>query len=172
MKYSLKSKQDVRLSGRKHCIAAGMLFLISASTVSFALGGDSSMPGKSTKKENPGPGEKIINRIVTEEDDGREIEIGVGEVIRVDLRFHGGSGYSWYPEPPTNDQVQLIGSRIVDLSEQGMVGGPAIGMWYFKVLAPGTTTLRMLHYRVWEGSTKATKSFSIKLRVIDKGGRK
>ena len=166
MKSSLQHKPDFMISRSKCRFVITAFFLILSASVSVALGGDSPLSSHANMKQNTSKGEKMVKRIVTEEDNGREIELAAGDIVRVDLRFQGGSGYSWYPDLPDGGQVQLIDSRSVDLSEEGMVGGPAIGMWYFKALAPGNITLTMLHYRVWEGRTKANKSFSVKLRVI------
>jgi predicted secreted protein len=145
-----------------------VLLLQAAVAISLAHGAGNVPPKNTNLKNNTGAGERMVQRIITEEDNGREIEVFVGDIIRVDLRFHGGSGYSWYPDLPDSDSLQLIDSRGIDLSEPGMVGGPSMGMWYFKVLKPGNTLLSMLHYRVWEGPATATKTFNVKLQVIER----
>lgn len=167
----LKHEADATRSTKKYYFIVYALLTVLFSTGSLAVESASSRPIDRSKNEIA-VGEKIVTRILTEEDNFREIEIGVGEIIRVDLRFNAGTGYGWYPDLPDDGSVQMVDSRVVDLSEKGMVGGPAIGMWYFKALGPGNTTVTILHYRVWEGHTKATKKFIVKLRLIDKrGGR-
>lgn len=155
-----------------NCLSMFAFLVLIAPAIVSAFEGDRQLLREPAKKDMRGTGEKMVNRILTEEDNGREVEINVGDIIRFDLRYQGGTGYVWYPDLPNDDSVRLVDSRSVDLSEQGMVGGPSIGMWYFKANAPGNTELTMLHYRVWEGRTKATKRFSVKLRVIDIRGKK
>jgi predicted secreted protein len=151
-----------------HVVMIAVLLLQTAVAISPAHGAGNVPPVNTNLKNNTGAGERMVQRIITEEDNGREIEVFVGDIIRVDLRFHGGSGYSWYPDLPDSGSLQLIDSRGIDLSEPGMVGGPGMGMWYFKVLKPGNTRLDMLHYRVWEGPKSATKTFNVKLQVIER----
>lgn len=110
----------------------------------------------------------MASRILTQEDASHEIEVGVGEIIRIDLRYHSGSGFNWYPDLPVGNTIELIDNRSIDLSEPEMVGGPVLGLWYFRVHTPGQSELLMLLYRPWEGKSKATRKISFKIRSINR----
>lgn len=165
---SLSQKLVTTFIRRSYELIAIALFLILTAMEALSADAKIPLPGHSTMSVNRGPGGKMVSRIVTEEDNDRDIEIGVGELLRIDLRFQGGTGFSWHPDLVEKSKVEFIGNRTVDISEEGMVGGPLIGMWYFKPALPGTATLTMKHYRVWEGPGKAMKTFTVRLHVIER----
>ena len=110
---------------------------------------------------------KTVGKTLTAEDDGREISVGIGEAFKVELDIQGGTGYDWYVDEPDVNHLQLIDTATVDVSPKGIVGGPVKGVWTFKAVAPGDTSLRMLYYRIWEGKDKAARSFSVKIHIAE-----
>jgi len=113
---------------------------------------------------------KTAPRILTMEDSGKEIELGLGEIIKVKLKFSGGTGYLWYMDGLDESHLKLVGEEVRDIStgnpERGPVlGGPSVSSRTFKAVAPGDTSLRLLQYRVWEGKERAINKFEVKLHI-------
>jgi predicted secreted protein len=112
--------------------------------------------------------DKNIYTILTADDNGKEIKARVDDILRVDLNFQGGAGYTWYPDELNEKLIMLKDIKTEVVSGKNMVGGPMLGKWYFQVLAPGDTELKMLYYRTWEGKGHAIKKFELKLHIVGK----
>ncbi len=113
---------------------------------------------------------KTTPRILTMKDSGKEIELGLGETIKVDLKFSGGTGYLWYMDGLDESHLKLIDEEVVDSSPENLERGPALGgpredIRSFKTVASGDTSLRLLQYRVWEGKERAINKFEVKLHI-------
>lgn len=115
---------------------------------------------------------KTTPKILTMEDNGKEVDLSVGGTIKVELKDIGTTGYAWYTDG-LDKSVKLIDEEVVDISPQNLKRGPAAGapklkIWTFKAVAPGDTSLRLLQYRVWEGKEHAINKFEVKLHITDK----
>jgi predicted secreted protein len=113
----------------------------------------------------PAPTAEKAPMTLTIKDDGRDVAVSVGDVIKVELEFQGGTGYSWYVDGLDETRLTALGVITVDTADKGVVGGPVQGVWSFKAAAPGDTVLRMLYYRVWEKNKSALKSFTVKFHI-------
>jgi predicted secreted protein len=116
---------------------------------------------------------KTAPRILTMEDNGKEIGLGLGETIKVELKFSGGTGYLWYIDALDESHLKLIGEEVKNISpgnpgKRPVLGGPSLSVRTFKAIAPGDTTLRLLEYRVWEGKEHAINKFEVKVHIADK----
>lgn len=104
---------------------------------------------------------------LTAEDNGREVRTCVGAAISVALKVQGGTGYNWYTDQLDENYLKPAGEYTEDISPKGAAGGPVLGVWCFKAVAPGVTRLRMLYYRAWEGKRHAVKSFEVRLNISE-----
>jgi predicted secreted protein len=109
-------------------------------------------------------------KVLTMEDNGKEIELSPGETIKVELEFSGGTGYLWYVDGLDESRLKLTGEEVKDISPQNpdkgpLMGGPSLSIRTFKAVAPGDTTLRLLEYRTWEGKEKAINRFEVKVHI-------
>ena len=124
-------------------------------------------PQDNTASSNEAP------RILTMEDSGKEVALGLGETIKVSLKFSGGTGYLWYMDGLDESHLKLIDEEVVDnspgnLEKAPVVGGSRVDTRSFKAVAPGDAVLRLLEYRNWEGKERAINKFEVKLHIAGK----
>jgi predicted secreted protein len=104
--------------------------------------------------------------ILHKQDNGRELQVKSGDVIRVELAGAGATGYWWYAAGLDSARIELVSEETSPLSsDKKLLGGPVIGVWRFKAKEPGKTNLTMKYYRVWEGPEKAVDQFSVTLTI-------
>lgn len=98
---------------------------------------------------------------------GKKIEANVGSEIQVELQGIGGTGYSWYLDSLTPDFFERISEEIkgVNKRKDDMTGSPVQYSWRFKAKKPGTVTIRMDYYRIWEGKEKAIQRFEVTVDI-------
>jgi predicted secreted protein len=116
---------------------------------------------------------KTTPKILTMEDNGKEVDLSVGGTIKVELKDIGTTGYAWYTDKLDASRLKLINEEMADIVPENPERGPAAGapklkIWTFKAVAPGDTSLRLLQYRVWEGKEHAINKFEVKLHITDK----
>ncbi len=101
---------------------------------------------------------------VYKQDSGKVLHVRSGDLIRIELDALGGAGYSWHIDNLDTEYLELVSEEVHDLSGE-KVGGPVPKMWLFVTKKKGTATIRMDHYRIWEGKEKTTEHFSITLDI-------
>jgi inhibitor of cysteine peptidase len=116
---------------------------------------------------------KTAPKTLTMEDNGKNIDLGIGETIKVELKDIGTTGYAWYTDGLYEPYLKLISEEVKDISPENREKGPVLGaptmkIWTFKAIAPGDMSLRLLQYRAWEGKEKAINKFEVKLHITDK----
>lgn len=98
---------------------------------------------------------------LTETDDGREIDVGVGEILELALPETSGTGFSW--------AFTSRGESILALEKEYYAADAAPGSgrmhcWRLKAIAPGNAMLKLDYARPWE-KRASVRSFSVKLRT-------
>jgi predicted secreted protein len=112
-------------------------------------------------------GEEVNNRTVItikKQDNGKEITVKTGDIIRVELEEMGTAGYSWFVDNLNTEHLEMLSKGTKPMSED-KVGAPVLGIWMFRAKKKGSVEINMDHYRAWEGKEKATEHFSIKLLI-------
>jgi predicted secreted protein len=102
--------------------------------------------------------------VLTRQDSEKEIEVRVGDIIQIELQGMGGAGYKWHLQDPGTDCVRFV-SEETKVPSQDKLGAPALGIWKFEVMKPGSAEIRMNHYRPWEGIGRSTDHFSVRLNI-------
>ncbi len=98
---------------------------------------------------------------------GKRIEAKLGDEIQIELKAMGGAGYTWYFDNLNHEFFELLGEKQVSAPEKrDLVGTPLVMVWKLRAKKPGTSSIRMLYYRQWEGKEKAINQFEI---VVDIG---
>ena len=96
-------------------------------------------------------------------DDGKEIKVKCGDLIRIELREMGAAGYRWHFNNMDTQHLSLLSEETKIASDK--IGAPAVRIWILKTVKKGSTEIVMDHYRIWEGKGKASEHFSIRLTI-------
>lgn len=104
---------------------------------------------------------------LTKLNNGQELVLFEGELIRIELPSLGSAGYSWQISAHDPQHLQLVSRQTRKINDDPMiVGAPEETLWCFKALATGWTELRMDYYRPWEGLARATDRFELRIMII------
>jgi predicted secreted protein len=106
--------------------------------------------------------------LLNKQDNGKEINVRIGEIIRIELERYGSTGYEWYPDKSYGEYLELIreGTEAVKNSPiKGTVGIPVRKWWELKAVKKGETEISIYLYRYWERKDKAVDSFKIKVKI-------
>lgn len=110
--------------------------------------------------------DKVHKKVITltQENNGKVMELENGEVFRIELEELGSAGYQWHMEKLDQEYLELASKETKDRTER-KVGAPVMAIWFLKAKKIGQTEIAMDHYRIWEGKDKASKHFSIRLII-------
>jgi len=107
---------------------------------------------------------EIHDHVLTEADQGRELEAASGDVITVRLRENPTTGFRWA-------QVDQPGASLVLQSDEFSVGGTAPGaggerILRYRAVAPGRSEIDLALRRGWEPPDQAQRrvGFSVKVQ--------
>lgn len=98
-------------------------------------------------------------------DSGREITVGPGEIIRIELEQVGAAGYVWEPHDLDTEHFEVLGVETRAIVRPKMTRLPVIKIWSIKALKEGKSELRFFYYRPWEGIKNALDEFVLKVRI-------
>src|SRR5271166_5185131 len=98
---------------------------------------------------------------VSEADDGREIEVAVGETLELALPETSGTGFRW--DFTSRGEAILALEKEYTAAAATAPGSSRMRCWRFKAIAPGNAMLELGYARPWE--TRAVRSFGLKLRT-------
>lgn len=113
--------------------------------------------------ELPGQMAKLL---LDESWNGKRIELKVGDEIQIELQGTGGTGYAWYFDELDNDFFELIGKEGKVQEKSGeLVGSPIQYLWLIKAIKTGSSVIKMIYYRVWEGKDKAIQRFEVEVDI-------
>ena len=108
--------------------------------------------------------------VVTEQDDGKAVELAVGDVLSVELSAVPGTGFSWVPSMGTDTLLAQMDPAVnfrpkpQDASDR-RVGGAETQVLRFQARKPGTADLVLDYRRPWESSNPQQQRFHLKLLV-------
>ncbi len=102
---------------------------------------------------------------ITKEHQGQVIAAPLGSMVQIELPFLGSAGYGWHIANMDTGRLALVREETKRISEDRRVGGPVMGCWYFRTIAPGRAEIRMALYRAWEGPDAATERFTVTIEI-------
>lgn len=106
---------------------------------------------------------------VGEQKDGENAKAHVGDTLVVTLGANESTGYAWKVAAVNRTVLRLDSSGYVPAVHPPLVAGAkGIAVIVFKVIARGTTTLKM-NYVSAGTPKKVGKSFSVKIQVVAPG---
>jgi predicted secreted protein len=148
--YSLKGGSIMRITSKTIMAAISVLFMHSACSMAFAC------------DQGAGGGHTVIIR---KEQNGLELRVRPGDIIRVELPTSGGTGYAWFIDLPDSRLVELISEETKTDTEKGKVGAPVTSVWLFRAGKEGWSEIKLDYYRKWEGKEKSADHFFIKVHI-------
>lgn len=101
--------------------------------------------------------------LVVENDNGRTMDILVGETVRVSLPENATTGYRWAIERCDAECLDAISTEPRYTASAIGSGGEVEFTFQGKKVGDGEIVLR--HWRHWEGDSSVTARFHVRLRV-------
>ena len=101
--------------------------------------------------------------LIGESDNGRTLDIGLGESVRVSLPENATTGYRWTIDRYDESLIEAIASETgYPASALGSGGEVA---FIFKGKKIGTGEIVLKHWRHWEGESSVRARFQVRLNV-------
>jgi inhibitor of cysteine peptidase len=100
-------------------------------------------------------------------DDGKEVTVPVNATFAIELDEQGSTGYGWDFDELDRSSVDVLDVTTTPKSKASLVGAPVVKVWTLKAKKAGTTDLKLLYFRSWEGRGTAVKAFRIQLRIVE-----
>ena len=99
----------------------------------------------------------------TDDDNGKKLELRVGDSVSLRLRENAATGYRWSLDPL---DAATVGVREdAQLDRSGAVGGGGDMQWVMEAKAPGTVQVKLKLGRRWEGDASVKKRFEVTLII-------
>lgn len=95
------------------------------------------------------------------------VKLKINEVLQIELPGNAGTGFQWRDNKLDDTFFVLLGShkKIVQKDDPRYVGNAYLETWSLKALKAGSSDIRLLYYRPWEGEKMAEKSLYIKVII-------
>lgn len=104
--------------------------------------------------------------VMTYDDEGHEIDIGVGQEFIIALGSNPTTGYSWQASYDES-MLELVGGEPTyeaDETDEGVVGSGGVEYFRFKALEAGEAEVTLTYAQPWEGGGVAdTKVFTVNI---------
>jgi inhibitor of cysteine peptidase len=103
--------------------------------------------------------------VVTQEGNGKTIDLSVGQVFLIQLDENPTTGYRWDVCEIDPDLIE----RTEDQYSQNLgseTGGGGVRIFKFTAKKTGQSQIQLKHWRSWEGHKSTIGCFTIQLRVL------
>jgi predicted secreted protein len=103
---------------------------------------------------------------VTSKDNGKEVQLSAGGIVQVELEQAGAAGYIWEIEGLDPQHFEVVKTATISQPPKGeIMGAPVLVGWSILAKKSGTSELRFIHYRPWEGKQSAIATFSVRVLI-------
>jgi len=99
----------------------------------------------------------------TEENNGGQIELHVGQTLTISLEGNPTTGYTW--EAVEFDETILEQGETEYKTSSKAVGAGGTETLHFKAVLPGEVPLKLVYHRPWEKDVKPAKTYTLKVIV-------
>ena len=100
---------------------------------------------------------------LTAQDNGRAIELKVGEQLTIALAENPSTGFLWQAE--SVDPAILRAGESTFTPKAAKIGSSGLRRFPFDGVAPGSATLRAKLWRSWEGEASVAERFEVAVSV-------
>src|SRR5215510_7301373 len=101
--------------------------------------------------------------LLTEKDEGRTVDIRVGQELRVSLPENATTGYRWATEQYPEAFIEAI--AIEPRYTANSVGSGGLVAFVFRGAKAGSGEIVLKHWRHWEGERSITRRFRLRVNV-------
>lgn len=101
---------------------------------------------------------------MTDNDQGRTVELRIGESLEVELRANPTTGYAWDIASLDEEILKQVGETEFKQEREGRGVGGKI-MMRFKARAAGETPLKLIYHRRFENERPPIKTFEVTITV-------
>lgn len=98
--------------------------------------------------------------MLNHQDNGRAVEMNLGDVVTVRLAENPTTGYRWTVE--TSSGLEPVGDRF---EAGGAIGGAGVRELQFRPAQAGTHELCLKNWREWEGDDSVVERFAARIIV-------
>ena len=104
---------------------------------------------------------------LTEGNNGKTININVGETLVIRLASNPSTGYTWETKDLDTQMLEQVGEAAFESPDTppDLVGAGGTLVLTFKALEPGTITLTLVYHRSWETDVAPLQTFSVTVAV-------
>lgn len=109
--------------------------------------------------------DKALTEInLTQSDNGKSIQIGLGEIVRISLDENPSTGFRWALEQGDDEVLELLTSDYIQASAPRVgVGGKRV--WRFAGKKSGDVRLVLVYRRAWEEEISTVERLQVTIRV-------
>ena len=101
---------------------------------------------------------------VDADDDGKSVDLKVGQVLVLSLESNPTTGYAWEPVDFEGGVLQQEGDWEFK-PESDAVGAGGVQTFRLKATEAGSMELKLLHHRPWEKDEEPLDTFSVQVTV-------
>ena len=111
--------------------------------------------------------EDLTVKQITEDSNGTEVALAIGEALEVRLEENRSTGFKWVLQS-SSEGGEGVCTLVGDTFEKGSaIGQPGTHCWEFRAERVGSGTITLSYKRPWEESQAAARSFTLKVRVSE-----
>jgi inhibitor of cysteine peptidase len=102
---------------------------------------------------------------ITDEDNGKDIDLTSGGTLIVKLKSNPSTGYSWVVagDPSPLKLVKTAYRR--NTASSKAAGAPGVQVLQFSAGSAGIATLQVIYRRAWEYNVPPAKTFGVRVKV-------
>ena len=115
----------------------------------------------------PQPTPTMIPNTLTENDNGKIINLNTSDIMVVRLPSNPSTGYTWEVQDLDDSVLEQLGDaefESVDTAPN-LVGAGGTLVMTFRAIAPGTVVLTLVYHRPWEVDVLPIQTFSVTVTV-------
>ena len=103
---------------------------------------------------------------LSNKDNGKTADLNVGDILEIELKRSGGTGYEWYLEETHKEHFVLLEEASEEIQAgKHRVGAPVLQRWTMKAVKKGRAKLSLYLYRQWEGKNKSADLFNAEINI-------
>jgi inhibitor of cysteine peptidase len=105
---------------------------------------------------------------VSKSENGKQIEITKGELIRIQLPATPGAGYAWELTEIDEQILKQEGESQFQTADPNIVGGSEYQTFLLKAENTGRTNLELVYRRPWEKDVDPLETFTLTVIISEK----